>query len=89
MPSKLKRLTSIPCHQKHIRMIRVLLQLKILLPVKPEQPRRYPGRNALSLFATVQTGDITKTIIFATVGAVVSFLVSLGLKWIAKKLRTR
>jgi hypothetical protein len=47
------------------------------------------GGTLLSVFASIQSGDITKTIILATVGAVVSFLVSLGLKWIAKKLRTR
>ncbi len=47
------------------------------------------GGTLLSMFATVQTGDITKTIILATIGAVVSFFVSLGLKWIAKTLRTR
>lgn len=47
------------------------------------------GGTLLSVFATIQTGDITKTIILATVGAVVSFLVSLGLKWLAKKLRPR
>ena len=43
------------------------------------------GGTLLSLIASIQPGDITKTIILATVGAAVSFVVSLGLKWIAKK----
>jgi len=36
----------------------------------------------LSIIATFDLQDIVKTIILATVGAVVSFLVSRGLKWI-------
>lgn len=40
--------------------------------------------NGRMIIASIQSGDITKTIVLATVGAVVSF-VSLGLKWIAKK----
>jgi mannitol-specific phosphotransferase system IIBC component len=38
------------------------------------------GGTLLSIFASIHSGDVTKTIILATVGAVVSFLVSLGLK---------
>jgi mannitol-specific phosphotransferase system IIBC component len=45
------------------------------------------GGTLLSVFATIESGDLTKTIVLATVGAVVSFGVSLGLKWLAKKLR--
>ena len=45
------------------------------------------GGTLLSIFANIQSGDITKTAILATVGAVVSFVVSLGLKWLAKKVR--
>jgi mannitol-specific phosphotransferase system IIBC component len=43
------------------------------------------GGTLLSIFVNIQSGDVTKTAILATVGAVVSFLVSLGLKWVAKK----
>jgi len=41
----------------------------------------------LSVVAMFDAGDIIKTIIMATIGAVVSFLVSRGLRWIWKKLR--
>jgi len=37
--------------------------------------------------AMFDAGDIIKTIIMATIGAVVSFLVSRGLKWIWGKWR--
>lgn len=47
------------------------------------------GGTLLSVFATIQSGDVTKTVILAALGAVVSFGVSLGLKWVAKKLRGR
>lgn len=43
------------------------------------------GGTLLSIFASIQSGDVTKTIILAALGAVVSFGVSLALKWIAKK----
>ncbi len=42
---------------------------------------------ALSVFATLDTQDFMKTIVLACVGAVVSFTVSLFLKWIWKTLR--
>ena len=45
------------------------------------------GGTLLSIFATIQSGDVTKTIILAALGAVVSFGVSLGLKWVAKRVR--
>lgn len=47
------------------------------------------GGTFLSIVANIQSGDITKTAILATVGAVVSFLVSLGLKWMSKKVLRR
>jgi mannitol-specific phosphotransferase system IIBC component len=36
----------------------------------------------LSVVAMFDAGDIIKTVIMATIGAVVSFLVSRGLKWL-------
>jgi len=39
----------------------------------------------LSVVAMFDAGDIIKTVIMATIGAVVSFLVSRGLKWIWEK----
>lgn len=41
----------------------------------------------LSIIATFDLQDIVKTIILATVGAVVSFLVSRGLKWVWERWR--
>lgn len=45
------------------------------------------GGTLLSIFANVQTGDITKTVILAAIGATVSFMVSLALKWITRRKR--
>lgn len=45
------------------------------------------GGTILSIFASIHSGEVTKTIILATIGAIVSFLVSLGLKWITKRTR--
>ena len=45
------------------------------------------GGTLLSVFANIQSGDITKTIILAAVGAVVSFVVSVGLRWVARRVR--
>ena len=42
---------------------------------------------ALSVFATLDTQDYMKTIVLACVGAVVSFTVSLFLKWVWKKIK--
>ena len=42
---------------------------------------------ALSVFATLDTQDYMKTIVLACVGAVVSFTVSLFLKWIWNMLK--
>lgn len=43
------------------------------------------GGTVLSVLATIQSGDLTKTVILAALGAVVSFGVSLALKWVAKR----
>ncbi|MFZ9029295.1 MAG: hypothetical protein ACO2Z9_09795 [Crocinitomicaceae bacterium] len=40
---------------------------------------------ALSVFATIQSQDLLKTVVLAIVGASVSFFVSLFLKWVKKK----
>ena len=45
------------------------------------------GGTLLSVFATIQSGDIAKTIVLAAVGAVVSFVVSVGLRWVARRVR--
>lgn len=45
------------------------------------------GGTLLSIFANVNTGDVVKTIVLATVGAVVSFGVSLLLKKIVQVIR--
>ncbi len=42
---------------------------------------------ALSVFATLDKQDITKTVVLACVGAIVSFAVSLLLKWIWKRVK--
>ncbi|MDX2361564.1 MAG: hypothetical protein QNK23_12210 [Crocinitomicaceae bacterium] len=42
-----------------------------------------------SVAATIDVGDIVKTIVLAALGALVSFGVSSILKWIKKKLRKR
>jgi len=41
----------------------------------------------LSVFASFDTQDVVKTVVLATIGAVVSFLVSKGLKWVWGKIR--
>ena len=42
---------------------------------------------ALSVFATLDSQDFTKTVVLACVGAIVSFSVSLFLKWVLKKVK--
>jgi hypothetical protein len=42
---------------------------------------------ALSVFATVDPQDYIKTIVLACVGAIVSFTVTLVLKWVWTKLK--
>ncbi|TXI88368.1 MAG: hypothetical protein E6Q37_00135 [Crocinitomicaceae bacterium] len=41
----------------------------------------------LTVFATIDAQDFFKTIVLASVGAVVSFSVSLLLKWVWKKVK--
>lgn len=41
----------------------------------------------LTIFANIHSEDIVKTTMLAVIGAVVSFTISLLLKWIAKKAR--
>lgn len=41
----------------------------------------------LTVLANIGSSDITKTVVLAAIGAVVSFCVSVSLKWLAKKLR--
>lgn len=43
----------------------------------------------LTLGANISSSDFAKTIILATIGAVVSFFVSLFLKWLVKQFRNR
>ena len=45
------------------------------------------GGTLLSIAANLETGDVVKTAVLACVGAVVSFVVSLLMKWVTKKLR--
>ena len=41
----------------------------------------------LTVFATIDAQDYVKTIVLACVGALVSFTVSLFLKWVWKKIK--
>ena len=41
----------------------------------------------LTLLANIGSSDLLKTAVLAAIGAVVSFCVSVSLKWLAKKLR--
>jgi mannitol-specific phosphotransferase system IIBC component len=41
----------------------------------------------LTVLANIGSSDILKTVVLAAIGAVVSFCVSVSLKWLAKKLR--
>jgi mannitol-specific phosphotransferase system IIBC component len=45
------------------------------------------GGTLLTIFANIHSEDIVKTAVLACIGAVVSFTISIGMKWIAKKLR--
>ena len=47
------------------------------------------GGTLLSVFWNIQTVDIAKTVCLAVIGAVVSFVVSLMLKWVVRKIRER
>lgn len=41
----------------------------------------------LTVLANIDSTDITKTVVLAAIGAVVSFCVSVSLKWLVKRLR--
>jgi mannitol-specific phosphotransferase system IIBC component len=43
----------------------------------------------LTIFANIHSEDIVKTTLLACVGALVSFTISLTLKWIARKFRSK
>lgn len=45
------------------------------------------GGTGLTVLANIGSQDIAKTIVLAIVGAVVSFLVTITLKWLVKKIR--
>lgn len=47
------------------------------------------GGTITSIVANVHTGDLVRTMILASVGAVVSFTMSVLLKWLVKALRRR
>jgi hypothetical protein len=47
------------------------------------------GGTLLSLFASVHSEDIVKTVVLALTGAVVSYAVSLGLKWLGRGLKRK
>jgi len=42
----------------------------------------------LTIFANIHSEDIAKTTVLACIGAIVSFTISILLKWISKKLRS-
>ena len=46
------------------------------------------GGTLLTVFANIHSEDIVKTVVLACIGAVVSFTISISLKWIARKLRS-
>lgn len=47
------------------------------------------GGTLLTVLMNVYLEDISRTMVLATVGAVVSFLVSLGCKWVWRKFNSR
>lgn len=47
------------------------------------------GGTLSSIFATLHLVNAVETIVLSVLGAVVSFLVSLGMEWIRKKIRSR
>lgn len=42
---------------------------------------------ALTVIVNIGSSDIIKTVVLAAVGAVVSFCVSVGLKWLTRRLK--
>lgn len=47
------------------------------------------GGTLLTVFANIHSEDVVKTVVLALIGAVVSFSISLGMKFLAKKLKRR
>jgi len=47
------------------------------------------GGTLLSLFASIHTEDVVKTVVLALIGAIVSYVGSLGLKWISRGLKRK
>jgi mannitol-specific phosphotransferase system IIBC component len=45
------------------------------------------GGTLLTIFANIHSEDVVKTAVLACIGAVVSFTISIGMKWLARKLR--
>ena len=45
------------------------------------------GGTLLTIFANIQSEDVVKTAVLACIGAVVSFTISLGLKWVSRRIR--
>ena len=45
------------------------------------------GGTLLSIFANINSGDIVKTAILAAIGAVVSFVVTVSLKLLVKRIK--
>lgn len=42
---------------------------------------------ALTILVNIGSQDVIKTIVLAALGAIVSFFVTIGLKWIVKKIK--
>jgi mannitol-specific phosphotransferase system IIBC component len=47
------------------------------------------GGTLLTIFANIHSEDLVKTVLLACVGATVSFTISLGLRLLAKKFRSK
>jgi mannitol-specific phosphotransferase system IIBC component len=47
------------------------------------------GGTLLTIFANIHSEDIVKTAVLACIGAVVSFTISIGLKWITRKMQRK
>ena len=44
------------------------------------------GGTLLTIFANIHSEDVIKTAVLACIGAVVSFMISLFMKWMSKKI---
>lgn len=45
------------------------------------------GGTLLTIFANIHSEDVVKTAVLACIGAVVSFTISLAMKWISRKMK--